>query len=350
METGIETVATPAAADGAAAGAAQAVHHPKAHGFDLAKLALGALGVVYGDIGTSPLYAIRECVTLPHGVAPTPDNVFGVLSLVFWAITLVVSIKYLVYVMRADNDGEGGVLALMALVSRPPPVEDRADTSGAIPTRRTWSGVRVKMTLILLGLFGAALLYGDGVITPAISVLSAVEGLEVATRTFSPYVVPLTCLILVALFAVQKRGTGGIGAIFGPATLLWFLAITVAGLPWIFRQPRILLALNPLYGVRFFLAHGAHGFLVLGSVVLCVTGGEALYADMGHFGTKAIRTAWYGCVFPALLVNYFGQGALLLARPSAAANPFYGLVEGPWLLPRWPRSSPRRRSSRAPSR
>jgi KUP system potassium uptake protein len=333
METGLESVASSAAADSAAAGVAHAGHHPKAQGFDLAKLALGALGVVYGDIGTSPLYAVRECVTLPHGVAPTTENVFGVLSLVFWAITLVVSIKYLVFVMRADNDGEGGVLALMALVSRPAPVEDRADTSGAIPTRRTWHGVRLKMTLIALGLFGAALLYGDGVITPAISVLSAVEGLEIATRTFSPYVVPLTCLILVALFAVQKRGTGGIGAIFGPVTLLWFAAIAIAGLPWIFRQPRILLALNPMYGVRFFLAHGGHGFLVLGSVVLCVTGGEALYADMGHFGTKAIRTAWYGCVFPALLVNYFGQGALLLARPSAAANPFYGLVEGPWLLP-----------------
>ena len=185
----------------------------------------------------------------------------------------------------------------------------------------------------MLGLFGAALLYGDGVITPAISVLSAVEGLEVATSAFSPFVVPITCLILVALFAVQKRGTGGIGAIFGPVTLVWFVAITLTGLPWIFRHPQILAAVNPLYGLRFFAAHGRHGFLVLGSVVLCVTGGEALYADMGHFGTRAIRTAWYACVFPALLVNYFGQGALLLERPEAAANPFYALVPGAWLYP-----------------
>jgi KUP system potassium uptake protein len=335
MNTGLDSVAASVAADGGADGAANhAHHHPRqVHGFDLAKLALGAIGVVYGDIGTSPLYAIRECVTQPHGVGPTADNVMGVLSLVFWAITLVVSIKYLVFVMRADNAGEGGVLALMALVARPTTGEEGAKGENGAVTHKTWSGIRLKGTLILLGLFGAALLYGDGVITPAISVLSAVEGLEVATRAFSPYVVPLTCLILVALFAVQKRGTGGIGAIFGPATLLWFGAITVAGLPWIFREPRILAAVNPLYGVRFFLAHGLHGFLVLGSVVLCVTGGEALYADMGHFGTKAIRTAWYMCVFPALLVSYFGQGALLLVRPAAAANPFYAMVEGPWLFP-----------------
>jgi KUP system potassium uptake protein len=189
------------------------------------------------------------------------------------------------------------------------------------------------MVLILLGLFGAALLYGDGVITPAISVLSAVEGLEVATSAFSNYVVPITCLILFGLFAVQKRGTGGIGTIFGPVTVIWFIAISAIGLPWVVRHPEILLATNPLYAVRFFAAHGRHGFLVLGSVVLCVTGGEALYADMGHFGTRPIRVAWYACVFPALLINYFGQGALLLERPEAAANPFYALVPGPWLYP-----------------
>ena len=302
----------------------------------LAKLALGAIGVVYGDIGTSPLYAVKECVSLPHGVAPLAVNIYGVLSLIFWSITLVVSVKYLIFVMRADNDGEGGVLALMALVARPSESALPADESGAnrASTRTTWSGLRSPKTLlIMLGLFGAALLYGDGVITPAISVLSAVEGLEVATSAFSPFVVPITCVILVILFAMQKRGTGGIGAVFGPVTVTWFIFIAAAGLPWIVRHPEILRAMNPLYGARFFMMHRGHGFLVLGSVVLCVTGGEALYADMGHFGTRAIRLAWYTCVFPALLINYFGQGALLLERPEAAANPFYGLVSGAWLYP-----------------
>jgi KUP system potassium uptake protein len=328
---------TPAPVAAPAAPPAHAHEHGHARGRDLAKLALGAIGVVYGDIGTSPLYAVRECVTVPHGVAPDPANIFGVLSLVFWSITLVVSVKYLLYVMRADNKGEGGVLALMALVGRPTPTADaRTDESGATPAspRATWTGLRrTKMMLIMLGLFGAALLYGDGVITPAISVLSAVEGLEVATNAFSSLVVPITCLILVGLFAVQKRGTGGIGAVFGPITLVWFVAIAAIGLPWVARHPSILLAVNPVHALRFFAAHGGHGFLVLGSVVLCVTGGEALYADMGHFGTRAIRTAWYSCVFPALLINYFGQGALLLERPAAAANPFYALVPQGWLIP-----------------
>ena len=276
-------------------------------------------------------------MTLPHGVAPVTANIFGVLSLVFWSITLVVTVKYLFYVMRADNDGEGGVLALMALVARmaPPPKPVSASASSSSNWRRvTWTNIyRSRMILIMLGLFGAALLYGDGVITPAISVLSAVEGLEVATTAFSPIVVPVTCIILLALFAVQKRGTGGIGTVFGPLTLCWFFAISAVGLPWVLRHPEILLAVNPIYGVRFFAHHGRHGFLVLGSVVLCVTGGEALYADMGHFGTRAIRTAWYLCVFPALLINYFGQGALLLERPAAAANPFYAMVPSAFLLP-----------------
>ena len=289
---------------------------------DLWRLALGAVGVVYGDIGTSPLYAIKECVTVPYGVAPTADNVLGVLSLVFWALTLVVSIKYLAFVMRADNAGEGGVLALLALVAAP-----RASSPGAPSSRR-------RHLLLMLGLFGAALLYGDGVITPAISVLSAVEGLAVATTACAPYVIPITCVILVALFAIQRRGTGGIGAVFGPVTLAWFAAIAAIGLPWILRHPEILRAVNPIYGVRFFARHGRHGFLVLGSVVLCITGGEALYADMGHFGPRAIRTAWGLCVFPALLINYFGQGALLLEHPAAAgANPFYAMVPPSMLFP-----------------
>ncbi|HEY5090049.1 MAG TPA: potassium uptake protein [Polyangia bacterium] len=309
-------------------------HHPPARGKDLAKLALGAIGVVYGDIGTSPLYALKECVTMPHGVVAASANIFGLLSLIFWSITLVVSVKYLLFVMRADNDGEGGVLALMALVARPTAPGGGESGAHEMSTRTTWSGLRrSRMALVMLGLFGAALLYGDGVITPAISVLSAVEGLEVATSAFAPFVIPITCLILVMLFVMQKRGTGGIGAVFGPVTVVWFVAIATAGLPWIFRHPQILAAVNPIYAVRFFLAHGVHGFLVLGSVVLCVTGGEALYADMGHFGTRAIRVAWYACVFPALLINYFGQGALLLEHPEAAANPFYGLVSGAWLYP-----------------
>jgi KUP system potassium uptake protein len=290
-------------------------HHAPA---SLAKLAFGALGIVYGDIGTSPLYAVKECVTQPHGVAPTAANVLGLTSLIFWSLTFVVTIKYLFFVMRADNEGEGGVLALMALVAK-----RKVSPQGAATTR-----------LVMLGLFGAALLYGDGVITPAISVLSAVEGLEVATSTFSSVVVPLTCVILVALFWAQKGGTSRIAAVFAPVTLAWFVAIAAAGAPWVLRAPAILGAVNPMHAVRFFGAHGWHGFLVLGSVVLCVTGGEALYADMGHFGTPAIRRAWIVCVFPALLINYFGQGALLLVRPEAAeSSPFYALVPAPMLIP-----------------
>ena len=301
---------------------------------EMAKLALGALGVVYGDIGTSPLYALKECVTAPHGVAPLPANIYGLLSLFFWSITLVVSVKYILYVMRADNNGEGGVLALMALAARVGQQKIEAESPKGKRPKRSWQEVkRARVPLIMLGLFGSALLYGDGVITPAISVLSAVEGLEVATHAFTPVVAPLTCVILVALFWVQKRGTGGIGAVFGPVTLCWFVAIAAMGLPWVIRHPQILTAVNPVHAGRFFAAHGKHGFLVLGSVVLCITGGEALYADMGHFGTRAIRLAWYTCVFPALLLNYFGQGALLLERPEAVVNPFYAMVPSAWLYP-----------------
>ncbi len=296
-------------------------------------LALGALGIVYGDIGTSPLYALKECVTPPHGVAAAPENIFGLLSLIFWAIILVVSVKYITFVMRADNKGEGGVLSLMSLAARvrqannAPPEEETDLRQG----KR--KALRASFPLIMLGLFGASLLSGEGVITPAISVLSAVEGLGVATHAFEPFVVPLTCAILLGLFWVQKRGTGRIGSIFGPVTLLWFVAISVCGGPWIVRHPSILLALNPWHAISFFAHHGWHGFLVLGSVVLCVTGCEALYADMGHFGSPAIRMAWRTCVLPALLINYFGQGALLLERPEATTNPFYAMVPEAWLYP-----------------
>ncbi|MFN2203767.1 MAG: potassium transporter Kup [Caldilineaceae bacterium] len=278
-------------------------------------LALGALGVVYGDIGTSPLYAFRESFREEYGIPVTPENILGVLSLIFWALTLIISIKYLVFVLRADNQGEGGILALTALV-RP--------ERGAPPRSRRW-------VLIMLGLFGTALLYGDGMITPALSVLSAVEGLEVATPVFRPYIVPITIGILVALFMFQSRGTERVGKVFGPATMIWFLAIAVLGLAWVVRQPHVFVAINPLYGARFFVHNGWEGFLVLGSVFLVVTGGEALYADMGHFGRRPIRLAWFSFVFPALLLNYFGQGALLFERPQAIANPFYSMAPS-WAL------------------
>jgi KUP system potassium uptake protein len=305
------------------------------HGTEIRKLALGALGVVYGDIGTSPLYAIKECVTPSHGVTTEVANILGLLSLIFWAIVLVVSVKYIVFVMRADNNGEGGVLSLMALAARVGLVKDESENGQeGKPRPRLWRQLtQSSFLLIMLGLFGASLLCGEGVITPAISVLSAVEGLGVATHKLEHLVVPLTCAILIGLFWVQKRGTGRIGLMFGPVTLLWFLAIAACGVPWIVRRPEILWAVNPIHGVRFFVNHGSHGFFVLGSVVLCITGCEALYADMGHFGRRSIRLAWYACVLPALLLNYFGQGALLLERPEAVANPFYAMVPQGWLYP-----------------
>ncbi|HEY5961935.1 MAG TPA: potassium transporter Kup [Polyangiaceae bacterium] len=282
-------------------------------------LAIAALGVVYGDIGTSPLYAVKECFTGHHGAELTTLNVLGVISLIFWSLTAVVVVKYLTFVMQADHDGEGGILALLALA-----------TQGKSPSQRmSWVSV-----MAMLGLFGAALLYGDGVITPAISVLSAVEGLSVATSVFDPYIVPITVVILVVLFSAQKRGTGGIGKVFGMVMIVWFFAIGIAGLLWILKEPRIILAVNPMYAVRFLTQHGMHGFLVLGAVVLCITGGEALYADMGHFGRLPIRIAWYAIVFPALILNYFGQGALLLAKgASVVENPFYALVPASALYP-----------------
>jgi len=283
----------------------------------LAGLALAALGVVYGDIGTSPLYALRECFTGEHGLPPTVDNVLGILSLIVWSLNFVVSFKYISLVMRADNRGEGGILALMALVR----------------SKRATGNLRVRRSLLLLGLFGAALLYGDGVITPAISVLGAMEGLKVVAPAFDPFVVPITVAILLALFLFQKRGTAGVGLVFGPITLIWFICITLLGIRGILLDPSVIRALNPWYAVNFFAEDGLRGFLILGAVVLVFTGGEALYADMGHFGKRPIRAAWFGLVLPALLLNYFGQGALLLHDPSAAHNPFYALVPTPLLVP-----------------
>ena len=292
-------------------------HRPPRGGKYIALLALGALGVVYGDIGTSPLYAFRESFHEGYGLAVTPENVLGILSLIFWALILVISVKYLVFVMRADNRGEGGILALTALI---------------FPRDRRNNGRRdVRWLLIMLGLFGTALLYGDGMITPAISVLSAVEGLEVATPFFEPYIIPITIAILVALFLFQSRGTGSVGKVFGPMTLLWFTVLALLGIRWILRQPHVFLAMNPLYGWHFFRLNGLRGFLVLGSVFLVVTGGEALYADMGHFGKTPIRLAWFSVVLPALMLNYFGQGALLLVRPEAVENPFYSMAPA-WAL------------------
>ena len=285
--------------------------HPE-HASGLGLLTLGAIGVVYGDIGTSPLYALRECFHAVHGIPPTPENVLGVLSLIFWSLTLIISIKYILFVMRADNNGEGGILALLALVAKSPDA-----------TRKS------RAMLVALGLFGAALLYGDGMITPAISVLGAVEGLQVATHIFEPYIVPITVVILVSLFMIQSHGTARVGLLFGPVMVLWFVTIAVLGLRWIGREPSVLTAFNPLHALTFFAANGWPGFVVLGSVFLVVTGGEALYADMGHFGRKPIRLAWFVIVLPALFLNYLGQGAMILADPSTAASPFY------LMAPRW---------------
>ncbi|MBK9350012.1 MAG: KUP/HAK/KT family potassium transporter, partial [Sulfuritalea sp.] len=282
-----------------------------------AVLALAALGVVYGDIGTSPLYAIKEVFGNAHHPVPiTPENVLGILSLVFWSLIVVVSFKYVALILRADNKGEGGIMALMARVL--------ADDS--------LSG-RTRQAVILLGLFGAALFYGDGLITPAISVLSAVEGLEVATPVFTPYIVPITLGILLALFWIQRHGTARVGVAFGPITCVWFAALAALGVMHILRNPAVLAALWPGHAMAFFFADPTLGFLAMGSVFLVVTGAEALYADMGHFGRRPIRLAWFGLVLPALLLNYFGQGALLLADPAAIKNPFYLMAPDWFLLP-----------------
>jgi len=272
----------------------------------LAALSLAAIGIVYGDIGTSPLYTIKEVFSPEHGLELNEFNIFGVISLICWGLIIIVALKYVTLILRADNRGEGGIMALTALA-----LESVGKTS------------KLHLTLFVLGLFGAALFYGDGVITPAVSVLSAIEGLEVATPAFGPYVVPITVVVIVALYAVQYKGTAGIGNWFGPIMLIWFIALAVMGVYNIAKDPAIIGALNPMHSIRFLQVHGWVAFLALGAVVLAFTGAEALYADMGHFGSQPIRTAWFFVVFPALGLNYLGQGALLIVNPAAVSNPFY---------------------------
>ncbi|UCF99417.1 MAG: KUP/HAK/KT family potassium transporter [Spirochaetaceae bacterium] len=279
-------------------------------------LSLTALGIVFGDIGTSPLYAMRACFNGLYGIEANPENILGVLSTIIWSLIIVVSAKYVAVVMNADNKGEGGILSLMALL---------------VSHRRT--GSRVVLPVVGLGIFGAALLFGDGMITPAISVLSAVEGLEVITPVFTPYTIPLTLAILFVLFAVQRRGTARIGAAFGPIMLVWFVLLSLLGLFRIIESPGELIAFNPYYAARFFMLNRLWGFFVLGAVFLVVTGAEMMYADIGHFGKSPIRLAWFVLVFPALVLNYLGQGALLIRTPTATANPFYHLVPSWRLVP-----------------
>ena len=279
-----------------------------------AALTLLALGVVFGDIGTSPLYAVKETFSPGHGIPLDAENILGGLSIIFWSLMMVVSLKYVVLIMRADNRDEGGIMALLALAS------------SAIRDHPQW-----RTPLMLIGVFGASLFYGDAVLTPAISVLSAVEGLEVGTTAFKPYVVPIAVVVIVALFVFQSRGTAAVGRLFGPVTLVWFLAIGIVGMNGIAQHPAILMALNPLHAFSFLASHVAESFVVLGAVVLAVTGAEALYADMGHFGKGAVRIAWFSLVAPALVLNYFGQGALLILRPESVQNPFFLLLPG-WAL------------------
>jgi KUP system potassium uptake protein len=287
---------------------ARSTVNPQRPSSSLAALTLAALGVVYGDIGTSPLYAFKE--VFAHGHVPlTAENIFGVLSLMFWSLTVIVSFKYVGLILRADNNGEGGLIAMLALASQ------------AVKERR-----RLHRVLMVIGIFGTAIFFGDGVITPAISVLSAVEGLEVAAPGLNRYVVPVTLVVLTLLFLMQRHGTASVGKLFGPITLLWFIVLALLGIAHVVKNPAVLAALSPHYALRFFVDHPGIAFIALGSVVLCVTGAEALYADMGHFGKKPIRLAWFGFVMPALVLNYFGQGAMLLAQPENVKNPFYEMA------------------------
>ncbi|WP_420474719.1 potassium transporter Kup [Noviherbaspirillum sp. ST9] len=284
------------------------------HKSSLAALTLAAIGVVYGDIGTSPLYTMKEVFSPDHGLPLNEGNLFGITSLIVWALILIVSLKYVTLVLRADNRNEGGVMALVALAL------------SSVGTKSPWF-----QPLVFVGLLGTAMFFGDGVITPAISVLSAIEGLEVATPAFTPYVVPLTVVVLVALYTLQSKGTGGIGKWFGPIVVVWFSALAVMGIVNIAENPAILSALNPVHAFRFLLQNGWLAFVALGAIVLAVTGAEALYADMGHFGKRAVRLAWFAVVFPALMLNYLGQGALLMSNPEAVSNPFYQQL-GPWSI------------------
>jgi KUP system potassium uptake protein len=274
----------------------------------LAKLSLAALGVVFGDIGTSPLYAIRECFHGEYGIPVVRENILGVLSLMFWALVLIVTLKYLTFVFKADNNGEGGVFALTALINRAKIIKNR------------------KAGLAIAALFAACLLYGDGMITPAISVLSAVEGVRIITPAFKPYIIPLTIVILIGLFVLQNRGTAKVGSLFGPIILIWFIVLAFLGINQIVRDPKVLLAVFPWHGIAFLIHNKLRGFIVLGAVFLVVTGAEALYADIGHFGKRPIRLTWIILVFPALFLNYFGQGAILMLRPEESYHPFYALV------------------------
>ena len=299
--------ATPVAANG---------HPNTADGFrQFLPLAIGAIGVVYGDIGTSPLYTLRLCFTAGGPLTLTPTHIVGVLSLIFWSVTIIVTFKYAMLIMRADNQGQGGILALMALALQKP----RSKRQHAI--------------LLLLGVAGAALFYGDGMITPAISVLSAIEGLKIATPLFEPYIVPITAVIVIGLFSVQRRGTALVGAFFGPIVCVWFIVLAILGLMQIVQHPSVLRGLSPHYAVAFFVEAPIVAFVILGAVVLAVTGAEALYADMGHFGRRPIRLTWLYMVFPALMLNYFGQGALLIRDPAAIDNPFFRLVPDWGLYP-----------------
>ena len=285
-------------------------HEPSAR---MSALMLGAIGVVYGDLGTSPLYTMKEIFNGSHAVQATPENVLGILSLIFWSLILVISIKYVLFVMRANNHGEGGIMALMALALR----------------HRNQQ--RQRNIIIALGLFGTALFYGDGIITPAISVLSAVEGLQVAAPGLQAYVLPVTIVVLIALFMFQSYGTDTVGLLFGPIMLIWFGTLGLLGWLSVYQNPHVLQALNPIYGVHFFLEHGWHAFIALGAVVLALTGAEALYADMGHFGKRPIQLAWFSMILPALALNYFGQGALILREPASVLNPFY-LLAPEWAM------------------
>ncbi len=278
------------------------------HG-NTSSLMLAAIGIVFGDIGTSPLYALKECFSPEHGIPFSPEAVFGVISMVFWAFLIVVSLKYVLFVMRANNNGEGGILALMALALRTAPV-----------------GSRRASGIMMLGVFGACMFYGDAVITPAISVLSAVEGIEVVSADFKPYVIPITLIILILLFFIQKKGTSTVGILFGPIMVVWFGVLGLMGVYNIVDNPQIIAAVNPLYAVNFLVEHSLQAFIVLGAVFLVLTGAEALYADMGHFGIKPIRYAWFFIAMPCLLLNYFGQGAMLLNNPEAISNPFFLMV------------------------